>query len=55
MVASNPEPGIWNLLQIDRSAAMGYDLGAEITVYVVQEFGDDFLDYVWTRTWTPSR
>ena len=46
VVASNPEPGIWNLLQIDRSAAMGYDLGAEITVYVVQEFGDDFLDYV---------
>ena len=46
VVASNPEPGIWNLLNIDRSASQGYDLGKETKVYVIQEFVDDFLDYV---------
>ena len=46
VVASNPEPGIWNLLHIDRSTSQGYDLGNVTKVYVTQEFTDEFLDYV---------
>ena len=35
-----------DVLRIDRSGTRGYDPGTETFVYVIQEFKDDFLDYV---------
>ncbi|CAE7707824.1 unnamed protein product, partial [Symbiodinium necroappetens] len=53
VVATSPAPGLWNVLQIDATGRAEYDLGARASVYVIQEFSEDFATYLQDQEFEP--
>ena len=46
LVATCPQPGRWNIVDIDNGGLHDYDLGMEMNALVIQEFTEDSITYL---------
>ncbi|OLQ05029.1 hypothetical protein AK812_SmicGene11762 [Symbiodinium microadriaticum] len=52
VIATSPSPGQWHVLQID-GANREYDLNVPSSVYVIQEFAEEFIQYAGDQEFEP--